>query len=69
MMQELGLKTLSTVLNNSIPESTSKKGKNQQPTNQIVTVQIHRSISLMMKIKEIVMMMTLNQKSNHYLWK
>jgi hypothetical protein len=68
-MQELSLKTLSTVLNNSIPESTSKKGKNQQPTNQIVTVQIHQSIFLMMKIKEIVMMMTLNQKSNHYLWK
>jgi hypothetical protein len=57
-MQGLGLKQLATEFNNSLPE----------PRNQIVKIQIHRSISLMMMIKEIVMMMTLNLMSSHNPW-
>jgi hypothetical protein len=33
-MQELGLKKLATDFNNSLPESASNKGKNQQTRNQ-----------------------------------
>jgi len=67
-MQEFGLKNLSTEFNNSVSQSASKKGENQQTRKQIVKIQIHRSISLKMMIKEIVMMMTLNLMCSHNPW-
>jgi len=64
-MQELGLKKLCNDLKNSLAESSSNKGKNQQTRNQKVKIRIHQSISLIVMIKEVVMMMTLNLMTCH----
>jgi hypothetical protein len=64
LFEALGLKTTAAQFNNSLPQSTTDKGKNQETKKQVVKIRIHQSISLIVMIKEVVMM-TLNLMTCH----